>query len=89
MDSQKKVRLVQEIARICDELGWIIGIPTGEGAVHGLIIGTEDFIRQTAVINEDERYDVFSNKITNMVTQEDDVPKKPTGDGGQNGPTFH
>jgi hypothetical protein len=46
-DSEKQQKLIQELAEIVEELGWIIGIPTNgetDEKVNGLIIGTEDFV---------------------------------------------
>lgn len=46
-DSEKQQKLIQELAEIVEELGWIIGIPTNgetDEKVHGLIIGTDEFV---------------------------------------------
>lgn len=46
-DSERQQQLIQALAEIVDELGWVIGIPLEEGSnekVHGLIIGTEEFV---------------------------------------------
>lgn len=45
LDEQQE--LIQALAEIVEELGWVIGIPQEEGStntVQGLIIGTEEFV---------------------------------------------
>ena len=47
MDEKEQQELIEQLAQIVEELGWIIGIPKEEGddnKVHGLIIGTEEFV---------------------------------------------
>lgn len=47
MDEKEQQQLIEQLAQIVEELGWIIGIPKEEGddnKVHGLIIGTEEFV---------------------------------------------
>jgi hypothetical protein len=46
---QEQMELIQALAEICKELGWIVGVPTtpdSTTAVPGLIIGTEEFVYQ-------------------------------------------
>jgi hypothetical protein len=44
---EKQKELIEDLAAIVEELGWIIAIPQVEGdetSVNGLIIGTEEFL---------------------------------------------
>ncbi len=47
IDSERQKVLIEALAEIVEELGWVIGIPiveSDEDQVHGLIIGTEQFV---------------------------------------------
>lgn len=47
MDEKEQQELIEQLAQIVEELGWIIGIPKeeeGDNKVQGLIIGTEEFV---------------------------------------------
>jgi len=59
-DSQAKQRdLIQQLADIAAELGWLIAIPPGEDKlVQGLVLGTQDFV--VDVLDENiEDYDIM------------------------------
>lgn len=45
MDEKRQYELIEKLTEIVNELGWVIGIPTAD-VVPGLIIGTEDFVRE-------------------------------------------
>ena len=47
LSTQRQQELIQALTEIVEELGWIIGIPiveSEEDNVHGLIVGTEQFV---------------------------------------------
>lgn len=80
---KRQQELITQLTLICDELGWVIGIPGSEGddKVSGLIIGTEEFVQ--AVANGDphiieESYDGEGDEIPLL------MPKKHVKDGSGN-----
>jgi hypothetical protein len=47
LSTERQQELIQALTEIVEELGWIIGIPiveSEEDNVHGLIVGTEQFV---------------------------------------------
>lgn len=47
LSTERQQELIQALAEIVEELGWIIGIPiveSEEDNVSGLIVGTEQFV---------------------------------------------
>lgn len=47
LSTERQQELIQALTEIVEELGWIIGIPiveSEEDSVHGLIVGTEQFV---------------------------------------------
>ena len=45
-DSNKKTELIQELADVCAELGWVFILPTGveHEYVPGLVLGQAEFV---------------------------------------------
>lgn len=60
-DVAKKLQLIQDLAAIAYELGWVMSLPTGDDPVPGLIIGELDFTLETStIIYGEEGYEVFT-----------------------------
>lgn len=79
MDDQKKQQEVIEMLQaICEEMGWVIGIPTEEGSdeiVEGLIIGTEEFVRGV-VESVQSNYEMYAKDVAEDSVKEIPAPKK-------------
>ena len=62
---EKQMELINTLGEICQELGWVIGVPEHEdpSTVPGLIIGKEDFVYELAAVYGDE-VEVFSQDST-------------------------
>ena len=58
--------LIDELAEICGELGWAVGVPADDDTqpVEGLIIGTEKFILEIVQSMDAETVEVFSKEST-------------------------
>lgn len=65
MDDVKKQRdLINKLADIVNELGWVIGLPVGADTVPGLIVGTEEFVKDVVGTYYGPNYDVFTEDPT-------------------------
>lgn len=89
-DTYKRMQLIQSLAEIVDELGWVIAIPPDQ-ITPGLIVGEEKYVKavssayygtQFEVINPNENAEEIEltedqyNEL--METGELAVPVKPT-----------
>ncbi len=67
MTKAKQQELIDQLAAICEELEWVVGIPTEEGdesTAHGLIIGTEQFVYSVVALFPDaNNVDVYSKNM--------------------------
>ena len=67
MTKSKQQDLIDQLAAICEELEWVVGIPTEEGdenIAQGLIIGTETFVMSVVgMFPEPENVDVYSKEF--------------------------
>ena len=63
-DTIKKIELIQDLAAIADQLGWVIALPTEEDAVPGLIIGTEEFVNEVVKLYYGDAYEIFTKDPT-------------------------
>ena len=43
-DQRRQHELITQLSELVAELGWVIGMPNGEGPVEGLIIGEQSFV---------------------------------------------
>lgn len=83
-DNRKQQELIQKLAELVNELGWVIGLPDNEEMVSGLIVGTEDFVREVVESYYGPSYSVFKEDPTgneSIERQEDSleiIKKKPT-----------
>lgn len=60
-DSAKKIQLIQDLAAIAYELGWVMSLPMGDGIVEGLIIGELEFTLETStIIYGEDKYEVYT-----------------------------
>jgi hypothetical protein len=73
-DEKKQKALIEDLAEIVTELGWVIGLPSGEGMVPGLVVGTEEFVRDVVETYYGPNYDVFTEDPTGeaQLTEIDD-----------------
>lgn len=76
-DRKKQEELIEQLSSICEELGWVIGIPSEEGSdevVEGLILGTEKFV--FAVVDAFKSdYEVFSKNVADPGMKELPAPQ--------------
>lgn len=81
MSNQKKQQeFIEMLQSVCEELGWVIGIPSDEESdapVDGLIIGTEKFIYGVVSAVRDN-YDVYSKNMGEDLTPLPPPKKKVT-----------
>lgn len=53
----RQMELITELASICEQLGWIVGVPASndpnDEMVPGLIIGTKQFVADIATVFSD------------------------------------
>jgi hypothetical protein len=57
VDQKKQFELIEQLAEICEELGWVVGLPAEEGhdqTVPGLIIGREKFVLEVVAAYTDD-----------------------------------
>ena len=59
---KSQAELINELADICEQLGWAIGVPADNESemVNGLIVGTEDFIYHIIQAFDGEAVEVYS-----------------------------
>lgn len=78
MNSKLQKELINQLADICEQLGWSIGVPADNenDPVDGLIIGTEEFIMSVVEIIDQESVEVFSKESTEQEFSEPTVINK-------------
>lgn len=54
-----QLELIMELSEIAAELGWAICLPQEDDIVPGLIVGTPDFVNQTAPLIYGDKYDLL------------------------------
>lgn len=60
-DVAKKLQLIQDLAAIAYELGWVMSLPIGDEPVPGLIIGELDFTLETStIVYGEENYEIYT-----------------------------
>lgn len=67
MDSKKQQSLIEQLTMICEELGWVVGLPSTEDdneKVPGLVVGEESFVIQVVSSYSDD-YEVYSKDMNN------------------------
>lgn len=64
IDSKTQIELINQLAEICEKLGWAIGVPADDDTemVSGLIVGTEEFINSVIQYMDAETVEVFSKE---------------------------
>lgn len=79
MSNQKKQQeIIDMLQSICEEMGWVIGIPSDEDSdevVDGLIIGTEEFVYSVVSAVRGD-HEIFSKNIGEENMKELPAPKK-------------
>lgn len=63
-DTIKKIELIQDLAGIAEELGWVIALPTEEDIVPGLVMGTEPFVNEVVSLYYGDNYEIFTKDPT-------------------------
>lgn len=63
-DPERQKKLIEELSLIVNELGWVIGLPAGVDVVPGLIVGTEEFVKDVVGTYYGPNYDVFKEDPT-------------------------
>lgn len=59
MNQRKQIELIEQLASICEELGWVIALPNQEEKVPGLIMGNEEFVAEVIQAYYGEDVEVF------------------------------
>lgn len=75
---KKQQEIIEMIQAICEEMGWVVGIPSDEGSdeiVDGIIIGTEKFV-YGIVESVHNHYEVFEKDVTDDSVKQIPEPKK-------------
>lgn len=73
--NKRQEELISELATICEELGWVVAIPSNEERVPGLIIGLEDFVQEVVTIYYGDDVEIFKKEL-NTEGMEEVVPTK-------------
>lgn len=60
--TKKQQELIEELASICEELGWVIALPTMEDTIPGLVIGQETFVNDVVSVYYGSDYEVFTKE---------------------------
>ena len=68
-DSHKRYKLIEELAEIVNELGWVIAIPPDQ-ITPGLIIGDENYVKDVANAYYGQQFEVISPSEAELMTQE-------------------
>ncbi len=77
-DRKKQQEMIDALQAICEEMGWVVGIPTEEGSdeiVDGIILGTEEFV-YGVVDSVQKNYEFFSKNLAEEEMKELPPPKK-------------
>lgn len=90
MNQKRQQELITQLAEICEELEWVVGLPKEEGddtMVPGLIIGKEEFVMQVVAAYTDD-YEVYAKDsatdgMHEVPPKQEEIPsatpkKKPT-----------
>ncbi len=67
MNAKLQKELIDQLAEICEQLGWSIGVPADDEnqPVEGLIVGTEEFIMSIVEsMDAEASMEVFSKEST-------------------------
>jgi hypothetical protein len=91
MNMKKKQELIQQLCEICEQLDWVVGIPSEEGSedtVDGLIIGKEEFVMQVVQAFTDDYEVIRTNEDTGGV-REVEQPKSEAKTANKKKVTFH
>lgn len=86
-NEKKQKELIEDLAEIVNELGWVIGLPSGEGMVPGLVVGTEEFVRDVVEVYYGANYDIFTEDPTGQtqLTEVEDNINEETNEETQEG----
>ena len=68
-DSTKKFKLIEQLAEIANELGWVIAIPPDQ-ITPGLIIGQEDYVVDVANAYYGKQFEVINPHEQELQTHE-------------------
>jgi hypothetical protein len=68
-NSSKRYKLIQELADIVNELGWVIAIPPDQ-ITPGLIIGEENYVKDVANAYYGEQFEVVNPNEHELAPEE-------------------
>ena len=68
-ESSKRYKLIEQLAEIVNELGWVIAIPPDQ-ITPGLIIGDENYVKAVADAYYGSQFEVISPSEAELMTQE-------------------
>jgi hypothetical protein len=71
--SKKQQALIEELASICEELGWVVALPSEGEIIPGLVIGQEQFVIDVVSVYYGEGFDVYKKEM-NAQGMEEMVP---------------
>lgn len=76
-DREKQADVVMQIAELAAELGWSIALPDAESAVSGMIMGTNEWIKENGTQIYGPEFVIFEqDPMTGEMTD------SPAGEGG-------
>lgn len=87
-DKNREMELIQSLADICEELGWIIAIPSQDELVPGLIIGSEEFVADVIQTVYGDDVEIYKKTPGAEGMEQDDNFGKPD-DKNKKKNTFH
>lgn len=82
VNEERQLELIQQLTEICDELGWIVGVPGEEGSdstVPGLIIGKEEFVYEIVeAFSGPTEYEIFEQDETGELNEKEPTKEQQT-----------
>lgn len=61
MTKDKQLKLIQELARIFEELDWLVAIPLENEECRGLIVGEKEFVTDVAKSYYGDQAEIISS----------------------------
>lgn len=77
MNQKRQMELIDQLAQICEELNWVIALPTQEEPVPGIIMGQEGFVQEVVQSYYGDAYEVLTKEAHEEGMKE--IPQLPEG----------
>ncbi len=78
MDKKRQYELIQALSEIVNELGWVIGMPSGDEIVDGLIIGEQHFVEDVVTEYYGPNFGLLEENVVDGEMVEIEPKKKTT-----------